>query len=74
MISAIVSNKIDDHSVAVYIEDVKKHPVYGKVIRIKKKILCHVENINLKCGDKVFIKGSRPFSKKKKHIVVEVVK
>ncbi len=73
MISAEVVRKIDIHTVMVSVLNVKRHELCGKVLRNKKNFLCQVDDIDLKCGDKVYIKDSRPFSKKKKHVVVKLV-
>ena len=49
----------------------RRHPKYQKVLKIKKKLQVHNENLSLKIGDKVIIKNSRPFSKTKRFLVIE---
>ena len=48
----------------------RRHPKYQKVLKIKKKLQVHNENLSLKIGDKVIIKNSRPFSKTKRFLVI----
>ncbi|CAG8549489.1 4751_t:CDS:2 [Racocetra fulgida] len=47
------------------------HPKYHKPIRRKKKIQAHYEKYDLKLGDKVVIKSSRPYSAIKRFLVIE---
>ena len=49
----------------------KLHPKYHKPIKSKKKIQAHNEEHDLQLGDKVVIKGSRPYSKTKRFLVVK---
>jgi len=71
MIEGSVVKIIDNKTVKVNVVNVVIHPVYGKVLRKTKSVMCHVENIELSNGDKVFVECSRPYSKMKKHIVVK---
>lgn len=48
-----------------------KHPQYGKYIKVSTRFLAHDENNECKVGDKVTIRSSRPFSKKKTFVVVK---
>ncbi len=65
----VISNKMDK-TVVVSTEIVKKHPLYKKVIRRRKKYYAHDEANALNVGDQVTIVESRPFSKLKKWRVV----
>ena len=49
----------------------KLHPKYHKPIKRKTKIQAHNEEYDLQLGDKVVIKGSRPYSKTKRFLVVK---
>ena len=51
-----------------------RHPLYKKVISRQKKYKAHNENLDLKVGDLVSIKETRPISKDKHFIVVDKVK
>ncbi len=67
----VVSNGADK-TVAVSIERVVKHPVYGKYIRRTGKVLAHDEDNACQPGDRVAIAECRPLSKRKSWRVVEV--
>jgi len=47
------------------------HPKYHKLIKRKKKIQAHIKEDNLKLGDQVVIKSSRPYSATKRFVVVK---
>jgi small subunit ribosomal protein S17 len=56
----------------VRVDRMKTHPVYGKKSRVSKNYLSHDANGQCKVGDKVTIKKSRTFSKKKHFEIVHV--
>jgi small subunit ribosomal protein S17 len=68
----VVSNKMDK-TVAVSIERLVKHPMYGKYVRRTTKLLAHDENNECKEGDTVTIKPCRPMSRRKSWMLVRVV-
>jgi small subunit ribosomal protein S17 len=68
----VVSNKMDK-TIAVSIERLVKHPMYGKYVRRTTKVLAHDENNDAKEGDKVAIKPCRPMSRRKAWMLVRVV-
>jgi small subunit ribosomal protein S17 len=68
----VVSNKMDK-TVAVSIERLVKHPMYGKYIRRTTKVLVHDENNEAKEGDVVAIRPCRPMSRRKSWVLVRVV-
>ena len=57
----VVSDKMDK-TIVVLVEDRKKHPLYGKVMRLSKKIKAHDENNSAGIGDLVQIDETRPLS------------
>jgi small subunit ribosomal protein S17 len=61
-----------DKTVAVAIERLEKHPIYGKYIRRTGKILAHDEDNQCQVGDTVEITPCRPISKRKSWRVVNV--
>ena len=71
MIEGIVLNVIDGRTAEVSIVEISRHPLYNKIVRKNKKVMCNVEGVSINEGDKVFIKPSRPYSKMKKHVVVK---
>ena len=69
----VVSDK-PNKTITVLIERKYSHPVFKKVIKVKKKYNAHDENNKYKIGDKVTIIESKPFSKNKKFRVMENLK
>ena len=67
----IVSNKMDK-TVVVVVTNTRRHPLYGKVIRVSKNYKAHDENNECKIGDRVRIIESRPYSKET-HFRVETI-
>lgn len=72
VVGRVVSDKMDK-TVAVAIERLIRHPVYGKYIRRTSKVLAHDESNDCKTGDRVTIRECRPYSKDKAWQVVNVV-
>ena len=68
----VVSDKMDK-TIVVMVEDRKKHPLYGKVMRLSKKIKAHDENNSAGIGDLVLINETRPLSATKNWRLVEIV-
>ena len=68
----VVSNKMDK-TVAVLVERLVKHPVYGKYVKRSTKFLVHDENNQCQEGDIVAITSCRPISKRKTFTLVEVL-
>ena len=68
----VISDKMDK-TVAVAIERMIKHPMYGKYIRRTSKVLAHDASNECKTGDRVTIAECRPISKHKSWAVVNVV-
>ena len=68
----VVSNKMDK-TVAVLVERVVKHAVYGKYVRRSTKLLAHDEKNQCHEGDLVSIVSCSPVSKRKSFRVVEIV-
>ena len=66
----VVSDK-PNKTVTVMVERKFSHPVFKKVIKVRKKYNAHDENNKFKNGDKVSIIESKPFSKNKKFQVME---
>ena len=70
MLDGVVEKIIGNNTAVVVVTGVFSHSVFKKVIRSKKKFLCHFLNNNFKVGDNVKISPCRPYSKRKKHIVL----
>lgn len=71
LIGRVVSNKMQK-TVIVEVERTRRHPLYGKVIRVHKHYKAHDENNECLVGDQVQIAETRPYSKDK-HYCVEVI-
>lgn len=72
MVGRVVSNKMDK-TVVVVVESLKRHPLYKKVIRKRKKYKAHDAGNACQIGDLVRIVESRPLSKEKRWVVTEIV-
>jgi len=73
MVGRVVSNKMDK-TVVVVVERLKRHPLYKKVIRISKRYKAHDADNACRVGDVVRIIESRPLSKEKRWVVMEILK
>jgi small subunit ribosomal protein S17 len=67
----VVSNK-SAKTVVVEVSRLKKHPIYGKYIKISKKYKAHTEE-NIPEGEIVILESTRPLSKDKKWKVIKVL-
>ncbi len=73
-ILAKVVSVIDEKTAKVCVSRSVRHPLYQKVLKIKKNFMCHNEkNLSLQIGDDVSIVESRPFSKTKNHIIISKI-
>ncbi|MGB0384070.1 MAG: 30S ribosomal protein S17 [Ardenticatenaceae bacterium] len=68
----VVSDKMDK-TVVVRVERIKRHPLYGKVIRRAKKYHAHDEENAARQGDRVRILESKPISKNKKWMLSAIL-
>jgi len=68
----VVSNKMDK-TVTISVERLVKHPVYNKYIKRSTKLMAHDANNECQEGDLVTVTSSRPLSKNKKWVLVEVL-
>ncbi|AWN75489.1 30S ribosomal protein S17 [Legionella anisa] len=72
MVGKVVSDKMDK-TIVVMIERSVKHPKYGKIMKRRSKLHAHDENQVCKIGNIVKIRESRPLSKTKSWVLVEVI-
>ncbi|GMU70498.1 MAG: 30S ribosomal protein S17 [Steroidobacteraceae bacterium] len=68
----VVSSKMQK-TIAVEVERLVKHPVYGKYIRRTTRLLAHDENGESREGDRVSIAQCRPMSRRKSWRLVAVL-
>ena len=74
ILTGIVVSDKPNKTITVVVERKYSHPLWKKVIKVKKKYNAHDENNKFKTGDKVSIIESKPFSKNKKFQVMENLK
>ncbi len=72
LVGTVLSNKMDK-TVVVAVETTKRHPLYGKVIRVVRKYKAHDENNECQIGDRVQIIEARPLSRQKRWSVVSIL-
>jgi len=68
----VVSNKADK-TVVVKVERKFQHPLYKRTVKQSKKFMAHDETNACQIGDVVKIVESRPLSKQKRWMVLEIV-
>ena len=68
----VTSDKMDKSRVAT-LERLVKHPTYSKYIRRRTKLMFHDEKNTSKMGDAVLVMPSKPYSARKRFILVEVI-
>jgi small subunit ribosomal protein S17 len=72
LIGEVVSSKMDK-TVVVEVNRTRRHPLYGKVVRVSKRYKAHDEENACLMGDQVRIVESRPYSKEKHWRVEEIL-
>ncbi|VGO15773.1 30S ribosomal protein S17 [Pontiella desulfatans] len=68
-----VVSKSGDKSIVILIERRMRHPLYGKEIRVSKKVHVHDEENKAGVGDVVRVMETRPLSKLKHWRLVDIV-
>lgn len=71
MEGVILSDRMDK-TVVVEVTRLRRHQLYKKVIRQRRKLMAHDEGETCRVGDRVRIVESRPLSRHK-HWVVETI-
>lgn len=69
----VISDKMDK-TVVVLVERLVRHPMYGRVMRRRKKYAAHDDASECRVGDRVRIIECRPMSRTKSWRVVEVLR
>jgi len=72
LIGKVVSNKMQK-TIVVEVTRKKAHPMYGRVIAIRKKFYAHDEKNEAHIGDFVRIEESRPLSRLKRWTLKDIV-
>ena len=68
----VISDKADK-TIVVMIERRVRHPLYGKEIRVTKKVHAHDEDNRAKEGDVVRVMETRPLSRLKRWRLVDII-
>ena len=68
----VISDKMDK-TIVVRVQRTKRHPLYGKYIKVNTKYKAHDEQNAATAGDTVRIIECRPMSKEKRWVMVEIV-
>jgi small subunit ribosomal protein S17 len=68
----VVSNK-NNKTITVLVQRQIAHPLYKKYFKMSKKMTAHDEQNECNIGDTVRIKESRPLSKSKRWVLVEII-
>jgi small subunit ribosomal protein S17 len=69
----VVSDKMQK-TIVVEVTRNKLHPLYKKVIRVRKRFMAHDEANSAQVGDFVKIEESRPLSKRKSWSLAEIIR
>lgn len=67
----VVSDKMDKTCV-VQVDFKRRHPLYNKLVKYRKKFKAHDEKNEAKMGDVVNIRETRPLSKDKRWVLIDV--
>lgn len=68
----VVSDKMNK-TIVVALEERKKHPLYGKVMRSTTKVKAHDEANAAGIGDRVLLMETRPLSATKRWRLVQIL-
>lgn len=68
----VTSDKMDK-TIVVEVINTKRHPLYEKVLRLRKKYKAHDENNEAREGDRVEIIESKPYSRHKRWALVSIL-
>ena len=71
-VGTVVSNR-SDKTIAVRVEAVRRHPIYRKPVRIRRKLLAHDAENTCEVGDVVEVTASRPYSRRKRWRLTRIV-
>ncbi|MCL4871941.1 MAG: 30S ribosomal protein S17 [Anaerolineae bacterium] len=71
-LTGVVTSDKMDKTVVVAVTTTKRHPLFGKVLKLVKKYKAHDENNEAHLGDTVQIIESKPISRDKRWSVVAI--
>ena len=71
-VGTVVSNRTDK-TISVQVEAVRRHALYRKPVRVRRKLLAHDAENACDVGDVVEIVSSRPYSRRKRWRLTRIV-
>ena len=71
--SGSVTSDAREKTITVEIERIVRHPVYGRVIRKRTKLMAHDEKNDAHVGDFVEVMETKPISKTKRWRLTRVI-
>ena len=71
--SGKVTSDASDKTITVTIERRFRHPIYGRVVKSKKKLMAHDEKNEANLGDIVEVMETRPLSKLKRWRLTNII-
>jgi small subunit ribosomal protein S17 len=72
LMGRVLSNRMDK-TVVVEVERRQRHPLYGKVITMRKKYKAHDADNTCEIGDLIEMVESRPLSREKRWMVTQIL-
>ncbi|MBR2510287.1 MAG: 30S ribosomal protein S17 [Lentisphaeria bacterium] len=69
----VVVSDIQDKTIVVRVDRRTPHPLYKKIVKVRKKFTAHDEKNEARKGDTVRIVETRPLSKNKCWRLVEII-
>lgn len=72
-LTGVVTSDKMDKTIVVEVMNTKRHPLYEKVLRLRKKYKAHDENNEAREGDRVEIIESKPYSRHKRWALVSIL-
>jgi small subunit ribosomal protein S17 len=68
----VVKNRMHK-TIVVQIDRTLRHPLYGKILKVRSKLYAHDEHNVAGIGDRVLVMETRPLSKLKRWRLLEIV-
>lgn len=72
-LTGVVTSDKMNKTIVVEVMNTKRHPLYEKVLRLRKKYKAHDENNEAREGDRVEIIESKPYSRHKRWALVSIL-
>lgn len=73
VVGTVINNTMDK-TIVVRVVRKERHPIYGKFMKRFSKMYAHDSENKCALGDTVLIRESRPLSKTKRWLLIEILK